>query len=378
MSTVDPYVPAHPGGLITAELWNDMQRRIHGDIGARIEKAVADLKRVDRSGDADKLGGKTPEELAKEIIARALGEIPRRTGYRRVFTRLPIGRPGDMEYTEIKHDLKAFPVLNVLQLDPFQVICRADTESSPAWVHFYLYHTSEKRIGRPQAVTIQESRGPVFRLPFFATLAELGVEYQEDDSLADLVNEFWKKLFSAPSDEFDESHHCHSPWWQRCCSDDRTVADIRRAGDENDLWLKLKPRMTINYPRSQISPALVEAVVQFRLGNNAAALAALGRVREQDVLVASGIAVPPDIEVVHFDLDTVGIRVVPPGEGAASDVYLSDPRAGVRFEDAPANGGETKSSLAQDDLAVMVLLQAGAPAVGGAGPGGGAGQPAAY
>lgn len=340
MSTVDPYVPAHPGGLITAELWNDMQRKIYSDIGARIEKAVGDLKRVDRSGDADTVGGKTPDELAREIIARALSEIPRRTGYRRVFKRLPVGRPGEVEYSEIRHDLRAFPLVDVYQLDYFPVICRADSESTPSWVNFYLYHTSEKRIGRPQAVTIQESRGPVFRLPFFATLAELGVEYQDDDSLADLVNEFWKKLFSAPNDEYDENQYCHSPWFQRCCSDDRTVADIRRAGDENDLWVKLKPRKTINYPRQ------------------------LGETN----LRTPGAAVPGDVEVVHFDLDTVGIRVIPPPANAAGETpsaYADDPRAGVSFTNSDGT-----PLFAPDELKLMVLLQAGAPAVAGV-PGGG-------
>jgi hypothetical protein len=348
MSNVEPYVPAQPGGLITAELWNEMQRRIYGDIGTRIEKAVADLKRVDRSGDAEKLGGKTAEELAKEIVARALGEIPKRTGYRRVFARLPVVNPNPappVEYVEIKHELKAYPLVDVYQLDAFPVICRADNESGLAWVNFYLYHSSEKRIGRPEAVVIQESRGPVFRLPFFATLAELGVEYQDDDSLADLVNEFWKKLFSAPNGEFDERQYCHSPWWQRCCSDDRTVADIRRAGDENDLWVKLQPRKTINYPSLPVGIVPPET---------------------------NGVPVPPDLEVVHFDLDTLGIRMIHRGRSALP-VNVADPRAGHTF---PIEGG----LVARDDLAVMVLLQAGAPAVGGAGPGGGQGPagPAAY
>jgi hypothetical protein len=342
MSTVDPYVPAHPGGLITAELWNEMQRKIQADIGSQIARAVDELKRVDRSGDADKVGGKTPEELAKEIIARALTEIPKRTGYRRVFKRLPVADPRETEYVEIKHELRAFPLVDVYQLDYFPVICRADNESTPSWVQFYLYHTSEKRIGRPQPVTIQESRGPAFRLPFFATLAELGVEYEDDDSLADLVNEFWKRLFSDPGDEFDELQYCHSPWFQRCCSDDRTVADIRRAGDLNDLWLKLKPRKTINYPA---------------LGDRGG------------VAGTTGVPVPPDLEVVHFDLDTVGMRVIPPVAGG-QQLYVSDDRAGVEFPNV-----DNQTEIPRDELAVMVLLQAGAPAVGGAGAGGG---PAAY
>lgn len=347
MSTLDPYVRVHPGELITAELFNDIQRRIREDIGDEIERALAALREVARAGDAAKLGGQTPDELARTILDRVLGEIPRRTGYRRVFKRLHVARPGDVEYSEIRHGLRAYPLVDVYQLDYFPVMCRADDESSLAWVNFYLYHTSERRVGRPQAVEIQASRGPVFRLPFAEALAEHEVEFTDDSSLADLVNEFWKKLFSGLSDEFDEHQFCHSPWFNRCCRDDRTVRDIRRAGDWDDLWLKLKPRKTVNYPRGAGT-------------------------------AGGGAPVPPDVEVVHFDLDTVGIRVVPPPSNTAGwQAYPNDPRAGTDFTTPAAGGGADNAprNFAQDELKLMVLLQAGAPA---AGQGGAGGQAAAY
>jgi hypothetical protein len=172
MSTVDPFVPVAPGDLITAELFNDIQRRIRSEIDSEIEKALADLREVARAGDADRLGGQTPDELARTILDRALGEIPRRTGYRRVFKRLHVSSAPRVEYSEIRHELRAYPLVDVYQLDYFPVMCRADDASSLAWVNFYLYHTSERRIGRPQPVEIQPSRGPVFRIPFPEALAE--------------------------------------------------------------------------------------------------------------------------------------------------------------------------------------------------------------
>lgn len=342
MSTVDPFVPVAPGDLITAELFNDIQRRIRSEIDSEIEKALADLREVARAGDADRLGGQTPDELARTILDRALGEIPRRTGYRRVFKRLHVASAPRVEYYEIKHELRAYPLVDVYQLDYFPVMCRADDASSLAWVNFYLYHTSEKRVGRPpHAVEIEASRGPVFCMPFAEALAEHEVEYDDDSSLADLVNEFWKKLFSGLNDKFDERQFCHSPWFNRCCRDDRSVRDIRRARDWDDLWLKVKPRKTINYPRNPTT-------------------------------APGGMAVPPDIEVVHFDLDTVGIRVVPL---AGWKPYPSDPRAGTDFsEPAVGDADNPQPNFADDELKLMVLLQAGAPAVGRAGGGDADGQ----
>jgi hypothetical protein len=347
MSTVDPYVEAHPGGLITAELFNEIQRQARIDIDRQIQKLKAELKRVDQSGNADKLAGKSPEELAADIVARALAELPRRTGYRRVFKRLRIARPGDVEYSEIKHGLRSFPLVDVYQLDYFPVMCRADSESDLAWVNFFLLHTSEKRIGRPSPVQIQASSGPVFRIPFAEALAEYEVRYTDESSLADLVNEFWKKLFSGLNDEFDERQFCHSPWFNRCCDDDRTVAEIRRAGDWDDLWLKLKPRKTINYPRGMVNSDGMQQA-------------------------APGVAVPPDIEVVHFDLDTVGIRVIPP---RSTQLQTNTNQPPINQVDDRARQPDLKGKsddpaikafgdIAADELKVMVLLQAGAPAVG--------------
>jgi len=338
MSAMDPYVPAYPGGLITAELFNEIQTRIRSDIGVQLRAELEKHQKVAEAGNAGKLGGKTGEELAKEIMDRVLGEIPRRTGYKRYFKVVPLADPLEVEYVQIEHGLGAYPLVDVYQLDYFPVMCRADNESSLAWVNFYLYHDSEKRIGRPRPVQIQPSRGPVFRLPFGGLLKELGIEYDARWSLANLVGEFWEKLLNG---EFDENQFCHSPWFQRCCSDSRTVQSITEAGDWDELWLKVVPRKTINYGVAGGGP--------------------------------TGAAVPPDVEVVHFDPDNLGVRVIPPLD--PRPLYVSDERAAVDFVtpavDSQREVDGQNLNFAQDQMKLMILLQAGAPAAGGGGAAGG-------
>ena len=87
----DPYINRNPGDLVTSEDWNDVQVRIKEDIESRIQSAIAAIESVNKAGDAEKLGGKTTEELTDEILERALAEVPERTGYLKIFKVLTVG-----------------------------------------------------------------------------------------------------------------------------------------------------------------------------------------------------------------------------------------------------------------------------------------------
>lgn len=321
------YIPHNPGDLITAEDWNDLQKKIKEDIAKQIQDAIQKVDNVPNADNAHKLENQTPDELTNDILEKARQELPKRTGYKMLFKRLAM-------YKEkvIKHDLGAPPLVDVYQLDYFKVVCSADEEKYLAWVNFYLYHTDEKKIrftpsvgNKTNTIEIEPKDGPPYRIPFNELLSLYKVEYTDTTSLDDLANEFWKALFADPNDEFDESQYCHSPWFDKCCCDHRTVADLKSHGDWNDLWFQMRPRKTINYLAS-------------------ATIVATGVVLPSPTAAPTSTAptpAPTQIQVVHFDFKTLGIKVV------LDPVYPTE-------QTQPGNGPEPINA---QELKVMVLLK---------------------
>jgi hypothetical protein len=321
MSTMpDPYVPANPGDLITAQLFNGLQSQIKQDIATQIQKALAALKSVDQAGDAGKLGGKTAKELEDEIIQKALAEIPKRTGYQMIFKRLQ----KDKEKV-IEHKLKACPLVDVYQLDYFPVICATgDTKDdrADARVNFYLYHSNENKFKSivPAGLTYEieptDGQHRPFRIPFSTMLDLFHVPYTDTSSLDDLETEFWKAVFSSPnSDEFDNDQYCHSPWFEKCCGEKRSVATLKSRGDWDDIVFQMRPRKVVHFPASPAPPSAA----------------------------TPGLSPLPtafaDVQVVHFDFDTIGVQLL-------NDPFYPDPLT-----------PQTPPIANRKELKVMLLLK---------------------
>jgi hypothetical protein len=242
MSETTPYIPHNPGDLITAEDWNDVQVKIKDDITTQVKDAIEKIDTVPNADNAHKLENKTADELSSEILEKARQEIPQRTGYRILLKRL---KPDEIKV--IKHELSAFPLVDIYILFPFKVVCSEDDQKSEENVFFYLYHSSEKKIrftkadNTTESVEIEPIDNPPWRLPFADLLSLYQVKYTDTSSLGDLETEFWKAFFADPNDQFDDDDYCHSPWFDRCCGEKRTVADLKSRGDWDDLWLKTMP-----------------------------------------------------------------------------------------------------------------------------------------
>jgi hypothetical protein len=248
-STPTAYVPANPGDLITAEGWNMMQSRVQQDIAAQVAAAVAGVKSVDHAKDADTLDTKNLDDLMAYVLAQVFAQLPKRTGYMQYFVNLHLN-----EDKIITHGLKAFPLTDVYQLEYFPVICAKDDSPADAraeWVLFYLYHSDERRLRLPSgggAVDIETQ--PVYRI-LWKTLIEQFVAnkqmpYTDEMTLDDLEVEFWKAMFAEPNGRFDADATCHSPWFEKCCGEKRTVAQLTTHGDFDDIYLKMVPSKTIN------------------------------------------------------------------------------------------------------------------------------------
>ena len=304
-----PYIPQNPGDLVTAENWNQVQVDIKQDIGSQIQTAVGNIKSVDHATNSDELGGQTPDQLTQSILKQAEEILPQRTGYMRSFNKLETGKE-----KILKHGLKGFPLVDVYQLDYFQAICSTgENDNNPVWVNFFLYHTSERTISGKNAggttvkAIIEPSDQQPFRVLFSDMLALYKVQYTDTSSLDDLVTDFWTAFWGTPNDEFDSDQYCHSPWFEKCCGEQRSVKQLKDRGDWDDIWFKMIPRKTINYP----DPAT-------------AALAQPVPANSFDGSVA-----PTQIQVEHHDFDTVGIKllidpVYPPVFNSQSDFSIPE------------------------------------------------------
>ena len=314
----DPYVKTHPGDLITAELFNGVQEKIKADIAKQIEDAVKAIKSVDQAGDSGKLGGKTPAELEDEIIKKALAELPKRDRlYQVVFKRLRKN-----EQVVIKHNFNNFPLVDVYQLDYFEVVCADGDEKDDRenkFVNFYLYHSDEKELRAvpppdKRKITIEPTDGKhqPYKIKFDRMLDFVGVKPSDNESLGDIVTEFWEALFGMPNcDQFDPDQYCHSPWFEKCCGENRSYAQLKQRDNWDEIWFQMRPRKTINFP----SPLKVPG--------------------------ESPVVFPNNVEVVQLDFDKVGVELL-------SDPFYSK-------ELVPA-GAEAK--INKDELKLMLILKA--------------------
>lgn len=239
----DPlYLEAKPGDLITAEAWNELQRKIQADIDETAERTKGEITEVDHAGDAAKLDGKTLEELSQQIVERALRELSERSGYRRIHTVLHLD-----EERVIEHKLGLAPLVDLYRLDYFPVVYREDDQTYPSWATFYLRHTSERSIrytdsaGKSTSIEIQPTEGPAGKLALADLLTRYKVEIDDDLSLDEVETRFWEAFLASPNDGFDDRQYGHSPWFERCCKEKKLVRDLKRQGDWDDLWLQMRP-----------------------------------------------------------------------------------------------------------------------------------------
>lgn len=248
--TTDAYITVNAGDLITAEFMNDVQKAIRQDIGTQVAAGVAGKHDIEHAGSADQLGTMTLPALEEYVKGLVDAQILKRTGYLRVFCNLKVG-----EDKIIEHDLKAYPIADVYQLDYSLAVSAksnvvADAEAQ--WALFYLYHASERRLRiPPHTDPIDIETDPKFRITWQSLLDQFRtdklIDYTDDTTLDDLEIDFWRAMFRAPNDSFDPDASCHSPWFEKCCGERRTVAELKRHGDFDDIYLKIMPRKTINY-----------------------------------------------------------------------------------------------------------------------------------
>jgi hypothetical protein len=281
------YISRKPGDLITAQDWNGVQDMIKKDIAGQINEAVEGITTVDHAVDAQTVDGKTVDELAQQVFEYVLRQLPKRTGYLSVFKKLELG-----EESVIEHALSAFPLVDVYQLEYFEVVASEDDNVFKTLTTFFLHHTSERTIryrdegapAPPESIDVDPPDGHAYHIPFKVMLELYGVEAHEDSSLGDIEAEFWTAFNRTPNDRFDDDQIYHSPWFDRCCGEKRTVKSLAR--DWDDIWFQVRPRKTINYPAGDVAGG--------------------------DDTTRGPLPAPTQIQVAQFDLDSIGLTLLQP------------------------------------------------------------------
>jgi hypothetical protein len=301
-----PFVTVHPGDMLTAKTINEMQIQIRHEIAKQIAAAFARVSGVDvdQAKNAHTLDNLTVDKLSQQIVQEALAKVPYKSNYRMFFKRLesPSLNNNKVKLSVVHHNLKACPLVDIYQLDYFRVFCCTGddlddpNELYPSWVNFYLYHGSEKRRTYNKVTLDIEPVGQQpYRIPFREMLELVrgrdGFEWDDDRTLEELEYDFWKAFL--PKDGFQESQYCHSPWFQQ--NRDRTVGELHRRGDWDNLWFQMRPEKMINCPWP---------------------------------FQENKFPSPMDLQVVHYDFNTLGIGLLEDVKYEnAGDIDKDDPSA---------------------------------------------------
>ena len=303
-----PYITVNPGDLILAEDIDSMQVQIKQDIASQISTAVSGITKVAQAGDAGTVGGQTAADIAQAAANIVLGKLSKVGGSQILFKRLTLGQPAI-----IAHNRGSFPAVDAYQLGYFKVICPEDESTRRVeFVNFYLYHSTERRIRTtaftsPGATTQSQVTVEIepadqkqqYKIKFTDMLQRYGVKWDDTTILDVLVTNFWNAFFSDPNDVFDEDQYCVSPWFFACCKEQKTMGALK--GELDNLWFKMEPQKTINY-------AFDATGILKPVSNPPPPATPVSPL----ALAPFGYELPHNIEIVHYDFDTMSVELVAP------------------------------------------------------------------
>jgi hypothetical protein len=235
MTETQPYITRTPGDPVTAGDWNDLQVQVKDDIAAQIAAAKTDIVAtgVQHADDADQFARRSDTQWLSELDKRyaPIGHVHEGpSAYRRYLKHFSTD-PGLNEVL-LEHHLGAFPLIDIYELTP---ISGDKDNPGPFSLFFYYGHVDEEKYGLSVRVGRERAR---LGLHLERLLAELSVAYDDDSSIGDVVNDMWDALRQDPNDELA---HGTSPWIDQCCGEARTVAELKRTQQWNDLYLGIKP-----------------------------------------------------------------------------------------------------------------------------------------
>lgn len=238
----EPYIERNPGDLVSAGDWNQVQVDIKDDILAAKEAAKEEIREegVNNAGNADKFNKKTEGEWVKSLDERYAPKIhdhEETAGYRRYIKRLNEPDPVAL----IEHKLGRYPLVDVYEL--LEVVGVGDEkkrqqlseELQRCKLFVYYGHREADKYG--MRVNLHRQRINI-GVPLETFLAEYQVEYEDDDTIGDVLNDMLEAFMNA-NDELD---HCRSDWIQSSVHDRRKVSELKEADEWPDVQVAILPR----------------------------------------------------------------------------------------------------------------------------------------
>jgi hypothetical protein len=233
MTQTTPYIPRNPGDILAAEDWNRSQILIKDDIATQIAAAKDDIKHtgVDQAGNATKFAGKSETEWTTSLDERYAPKVHNHEGqsvYRRYLKEFS-GKSG-MDTALLRHRLGRFPLVDLYELQTVTTVGGVDYR-----LFLYYGHLEAEKFG----LVIQAGRDRLpLGIPLEQVLLELDVYPQGDDDLRDVINEMWDAFRRDPNDEIP---HGQSEEVDERCTQQRTVDQLKKSGEWDDLLVAIKP-----------------------------------------------------------------------------------------------------------------------------------------
>jgi len=303
----EPYIERNPGDLITAEDWNEMQQYVKADLA---DNATADDERHQQllkqiaEVDAAKFGSKTPEEWTDDLDGRYVKrDDPQAAGeYRRYFKQVDKGlADGTIEPAVIEHKLCRFPIVEVYELnrlfDEDPLAGEADPVFDWQTIKFLVYYASKRD---PIAELLRTESADWYYwgdpLPFW--LDRFRVQPALTQAFDDLLNDLWGHMFDPglEQDEFTNVSYGHTPYVQRWIDGDKSVDDLLKGGQWDDLDVAIRPQLVS--PNLAASVTMSQAFMEER------------NMAEEDL--AALLDALGSVQVFHLSQNAIEIRVPKP------------------------------------------------------------------
>lgn len=248
----DPFDFFKAGELIVAERLNNVQIEIKKYVNVEVGNVKKDLSDYKAKPiDANKFGGKTPEEWKTLNDERYVQRSELKGGwgeYRRYFKQL--NRPTtDPDPALIEHNLRRYPVVSLFELtqlittdDDAKKLLSDDTSKDARFVVYYAGRRdpiAEKFMTRSADATFW---GDTIEL----ILEQFGLTPTSTQLFDDVLNDLWGKMFDPglDQDNFRRDAYGHSRYIQtELLGRGRTVQELKAGGVWEDLRVAIRPQM---------------------------------------------------------------------------------------------------------------------------------------
>ena len=238
-----PYVSRNPGDLLSSSDWNQMQVSIKEDILANKEAAKAEIREegVNMAGNSSKFDSKTSTEWVAHLderYAQKVHDHEEIAGYRRYIKRFT----DDDDVALLDHALgryclvDVYTLLEVVGLTNDRKILEECPELETCKLFVYYGHREAERYGLMGNIHRRKVR---IGIPLEQFLAELAVQYEDDDTLGDVLNDMLDAFMEDPNDEIT---HCRSTWIEDSVKERRKVQELKEADEWPDIKVALAPR----------------------------------------------------------------------------------------------------------------------------------------